>query len=153
VKVVTVAVSVLVSALASVSAIVPFFQPPSVQTPVPLSKRDPLSIPLEITNESFVPIFWVTYMCEATKTQSLSGDFELDGFRFQYKNRTRSILYPKNRMTANCNWLGADMPMRKAEYRLVLEYYGLPWPFKRESEYSFIGIFDETGVLLRWTPK
>ncbi len=141
------------SSLATISALLPFLQPPSVQTPVPLESDDPYSIPYEITNESLVPIFHVKYVCEIADIKSLSGNLEIKGFGYEYADATRGVLWPKGRMTARCHGAGVVVPMSKAEAKVSISYYGL-WPFPRKIVYEFTGLFDpNTGKLFRWTPK
>ena len=129
------------------------FWGPTVQTPSPVPSDSAVSLPFEIKNESVVPLAGVKYTCVLVSMQPRSG-YSLKEIRSDYLSSSR-VLWGRDSMTARCDasFMMKGIPIKQAEYRLELQYFALPWPFRRHAEYDFVFIPEPSGLTGKWMPK
>lgn len=142
-------VAVLV-AFSCLSGIASWIVPPSV--PVPSALVPSIVPPVEIVNQSLLPIYKLGYKCEFIALEDQSGMSIGPNAPVPDVTTTQSILYFKQRIPVECvggtNLSG--IRIKSVEFRVSLSYFHLGWPFRRHTEYQVRSEFDAQGRFLHW---
>jgi hypothetical protein len=139
------------AALSCLCGIVSAIVPPSVPVPSPLMAS--IVPPVEIVNQSFLPIYKIDYSCEFASIQDQSGFSVPAGAPVPDAVKTKSILHRNEKMPVECVG-GMDVSglrIKSTEFRVTISYFHVGWPFRRHTEYRVRSEFDTHGNFLHWT--
>jgi hypothetical protein len=147
----------VVGALGVLPTILSFFGGLSVPPPEIAFPDNPLSLLFQITNDNpILPALHISYTCDIENIQFFpaGGIVGPGAFLPALARNPTPILWRKQSMAARCESLFSGNPLFKsAEYSLSVNYI-LPWPLRRASRCTFIGIIDpRTHHLARWISK
>lgn len=138
------------AALSCLSGIVSAIVPPSVPVPSPLMAS--IVPPVEIVNQSLLPIYKIDYACEFASIEDQSGFAVPPSAPVPNPGKTQSILYRKQSIPVECvggtNLTG--LRVKSAEFRVSIAYFHAGWPFRRHTEYRVKSAFDPQGKFLHW---
>ena len=138
------------SVVLAISGILPLIGGPSVQSPVPLGRNNPLSLLFEVTNESPLPIFGVKSYCEIdANTEHNIGIFDsIVGIDLSDK----SAVFGRGKFTVDCAAFNTGDPIElPARVSLLISYRHFIWPFQWQRKYSFTARKQDDGSA-RWLP-
>jgi len=141
----------LLVALSCLSGIVSAILPPSV--PAPSSMMAALVPPVEIVNQSFLPIYKIDYACEFASVQDQSGFAVPPSSLVPNAVKTKSILHRNEKIPVDCVG-GTDVSgirIKSLEFRVSISYFHAGWPFRRHTEYRVRSEFDVQRNFLHWT--
>ena len=138
------------SGLLALSGLLPFLAGPSVQSPVPLGRNNPLSLFFEVTNESPLPIFGVRSHCEidANTENNISIFDAIVGEDLSNK----SVVLGRARFTVDCAAFSTGSPIvLPARTSILISFNHFLWPFRWERRFSFTARKQEDGSA-GWLP-
>ena len=140
----------LLVTLSCLSGMASLIVPPSV--PVPDTLIPSIVPPVEIVNQSFLPIYKIDYACEFVSLQDQSGFAVPPSAPVPDAIKTKSILHAKEKVPVECvggtNLSG--IRIKSVEFRVSISYFHAGWPFRRHTEYRVRSDFDTQGRFLHW---
>ncbi len=132
--------------LVLVSALLALIAPPSIQTPTSYDPSSPFSVPIEVTNEGYLPMFSVRADCALSAGGPPSNLKVSDDHVIQ----TIGSLGGRRKATIRCDLYALHAGFSQAQLLVSISYRPLVWPFRFTASHMFAGIFDEHGRLERW---
>jgi hypothetical protein len=140
----------LLAALSCLSGILSFLFPPSVPVTSPILGT--LVPPVEIMNQSLLPIHNVSYGCELAFVVDQSGFAVSPNAGAPSPQKSKSFFPGRQKTPVECQGQIdlRGVRIKSTEYHVSISYFHAGWPFRRHTEYRVKGAFDMQGNLLHW---
>jgi hypothetical protein len=141
----------VLAVLSCLSGITSFIVPPSL--PVPSQFMRSIAPLLGVVNASPLPIYRVDTACDLADVVDQSGFSTAPTEAAPNPNQMQPVVHSKETIPVSC--VGkmdlSGMRLRNVEFRVVISYFPLGWPFRRHTEYHVSSEFDPRGNFLQWT--
>jgi len=125
---------------------------PSIATPTFADPRDPFLLTVTIQNETLLPFRQIEFTCDPTAVELAAGpplgDYKAVGRGFA------RVLRARQSMQAQCS-VGYPItaPLKRAEYRLSLQYSSFPWMATRTMVQDFAAQLNANGQIEKWVAR
>lgn len=142
-----------VGILASFVGIYSFWVPRlSVSVLTALEPSAPLSTQFAISNDGYLAIYDVTFVCgvEQLKFKAGSG---IERIGFTNPKLVEKRIGPSKKATVTCDWLiNRDAPISKGDISIIVTFRPSWYPLQKNESFRFITVEASDGTL-HWIPK